>query len=250
MNQELRYLFLAVGFFTRLPVPVFEDFKESELNHSAKYFPLVGIVVGAVAALAYWLCAQLLPGQLAVLLSMAATVYLTGGFHEDGFSDAVDGLGGGWGKEQVLAIMQDSRIGSYGAMALVFILAAKFLALSHVTHALLPMAMVAGHALSRFCAVMVMATQPYVRLEGKAKPLATSLSKLALLVAGLFGLFPLIFLGPELWYALLPVVIVWIWFSLKLRKRIGGYTGDCLGAMQQLTEVTFYLGLLAVAGIP
>ena len=178
---------------------------------------------------------------------MASTILLTGAFHEDGLADAVDGLGGGWTKEQVLTIMVDSRIGSYGAIGLVLVLLTKYQTLSYQWPELMPATLIAGHALSRLCAVLVMSTQSYVKTEGKAKPLATELSLTELTLATFFGLAPMAFLQFKFLAALVPVAIVWLWFSAKIKSRIGGYTGDCLGAMQQLTEVMFYVGLLASA---
>ena len=245
LNRELELFLAALGFFTRIPVPIKADFKEADLNHSARYFPLVGVLIGALAALVYTLVAEVLPKELAIIASMAATIYVTGAFHEDGLTDAIDGLGGGWEKEQVLTIMQDSRIGSFGAVGLFLVLLAKYEALAHTYPALIPVAMIAGHALSRFAAVLVIATQPYVKPQGKAKPLATRLSKAELALAAVFGIVPLLLLAPKLLVTLLPVVLVWCWFSYKLKKRLGGYTGDCLGAMQQLTELTFYLCVAA-----
>lgn len=112
------------------------------------------------------------------------------------------------------------------------------------------MVIVAGHGLSRYMAILVMFTQGYVKSTGKSKPIATQLSVSSLIFASVFGLLvPLILLLPFFGYkylaVLLSVFLVWLWFSLKLKKRIGGYTGDCLGAMQQITEITFYLGILA-----
>ncbi|MDX9952250.1 MAG: adenosylcobinamide-GDP ribazoletransferase [Methylophilaceae bacterium] len=242
--RQWRLLKTALVFFTRVPL-MLPDYDEADLARSTRYFPLVGLLVGAFGALVFWLGDFLLPLELAVLLSMVATLLLTGAFHEDGLSDAVDGLGGGWEKEQVLTIMTDSRVGSYGAIAIVLALLIKFQALSHLSAAMIPLALVAGHALSRFCATLVIATQSYVKPEGKAKPLATQITPGELLVAAVFGLFPLVLLDIRLLSALVPVTLVWFWFSAKIRSRIGGYTGDCLGAMQQLTEVAFYLGLLA-----
>jgi len=178
---------------------------------------------------------------------MAATILLTGAFHEDGLADAVDGLGGGWSREQVLTIMVDSRIGSYGAVGLLLVLLTKYQALSYQTAAFIPASIIAGHALSRLCAVLVMFTQSYVKSEGKSKPLATQLNLTELSIATFFGLIPLAFLDMKFLAALVPVAMVCLWFSVKIRTRIGGYTGDCLGAMQQLTEVAFYVGLLASA---
>ena len=246
LSQNWRYFLTAVMFFTRIPIRL-NDFDESDLNKSTRFFPLIGILVGVVGALVFWLSDILLPLEVAVLLSMVATVLLTGAFHEDGLADAIDGLGGGWTKEQVLTIMVDSRIGSYGAIGLVLALLIKYQALSYQIAALIPTSIVAGHALSRLCAVLVMATQGYVKSVGKSKPLATQLNLTELVMATFFGLLPLMFLEIRFLLALLPVVFVWLWFSAKLNKRIGGYTGDCLGAMQQLTEIAFYVGLLASA---
>ena len=246
--NQWRYFLTAVIFFTRIPIS-FKAFNEADLNKATRFFPLVGILVGSIGALVFWLCNILLPLEISVLISMVATILLTGAFHEDGLTDAVDGLGGGWTKEQVLAIMVDSRIGSYGATGLVLVLLIKYQALSYQTAAFIPASIIAGHALSRLCAVLVMHTQSYVKAEGKAKPLATELDFTELITATFFGLLPLAFLEMRYLAALVPVAIVWLWFSAKIKSRIGGYTGDCLGAMQQLTEVAFYVGLLASASL-
>lgn len=245
MKRELRLFLTALTFLTRIPCARWAGRNEADLNHAARYFPLVGVVIGLIAALAYWLAASVLPQALAVILSMAATLWVTGAFHEDGLADAVDGLGGGWTKAQALAIMKDSRIGNYGATVLFLALLTKFQALIHLSATLLPAVLVAGHACSRFAAVLVIYTQSYVREHGKAKPLAQRISGGELLAAAVFGLAPLALLEPILLWAIVPVAVVWLWFSRKLRQRLGGYTGDCLGAMQQLCEITFYLGVVA-----
>jgi adenosylcobinamide-GDP ribazoletransferase len=125
------------------------------------------------------------------------------------------------------------------------VLLTKYQALSYQTAALIPASLIAGHALSRLCAVLVMYTQSYVKAEGKSKPLATQLNITELIIATFFGLAPMAFLEIKFLAALVPVAMVWLWFSAKIKSRIGGYTGDCLGAMQQLTEIAFYVGLLA-----
>ena len=249
MSRELRLFFTALAFLTRIPCTRWAGSSDDDLNHAARYFPLAGVVVGLAAAAVFWLAARVFPQDIAVLASMVATLLLTGAFHEDGLSDAMDGLGGGWTHEQVLAIMKDSRIGSYGAVALVMMLMTKYAALAHLTVAMVPAVLVAGHALSRFAAVLLIRVQEYVRETGKAKPLAQRISSGELLVAAAFGFAPLALL-PWAWcWSLLPVALVWLWFSRKLDQRLGGYTGDCLGAMQQLCEVTFYLGVLACSSI-
>ncbi len=260
--SEWRYFLLAVGFFTRVHVPAFANFEERELNRAAKYFPLVGILVGLLGAAAYVATTCIFPNNIAVLCSMAATVYVTGAFHEDGFADSVDGLGGGWSKEQILTIMQDSRLGTYGALALFLILFAKFQVLNAMPAECVACILIAAHALSRLCAVYVMATLSYVKASGKAKPLASKLQGYDLVVATVWGLLPVVFMS---WHFLdsaadmrtfvvltlswlLSVSFVWFWWRNKIRRWLGGYTGDCLGAMQQMTELAFYLGVLAYFG--
>lgn len=260
--KEWRNFLLALGFFTRIPVPGVANFQGSDLNHSAKYFPLVGIVVGAIGAGVFVLAAKIFPGNIAVLTSMVATICLTGAFHEDGLSDSVDGLGGGWDRERILAIMQDSRLGTYGAVALFFILFAKYQVLNALPMQFVAYVLIAAHAFSRLCAVYVIANLSYVKASGKAKPLATQMQAKDLMIATLFGLSPLALLYMNFSsfvlnaYDLLilsiscltPVLLAWFWWRNKIKRWLGGYTGDCLGAMQQITELAFYLGFLAYFG--
>ncbi|MBP5986082.1 MAG: adenosylcobinamide-GDP ribazoletransferase [Azonexus sp.] len=248
IRREMEYFFGAVRFFTRLPVPAWVGHSAEALNRSARYFPAVGLLVGGIGALVYLAALKLWPQQVAVLLSMAATIYATGAFHEDGLADTVDGLGGGWDRLRILEIMKDSRVGSYGVVATVLALLGKFVLLSALDAALVPWALIAGHALSRFCSTVLLATMDYVRedLLAKAKPLATRLTAGEMLVALAFVLAGL---------ALLPMhnavagcamaILATLWLAAKFRRWLGGYTGDCLGATQQLSEIAFYLGLLA-----
>lgn len=246
--REWQRWLLAVGFFTRIPVPSKAGFKEADLQGTAQYLPLIGILVGLVAGLAYMLVMLAnLPPPVAVIASMAASLYLTGALHEDGLADSADGLGGGYNKEQALTIMQDSRLGTFGAIALILGLLLKFVLLCQLTDAALLWALVAGHSVSRLYAVLVMVTQPYAKLQGKARPLAHGLSWPAFMLAAFMGLVPLACGPVHHWWGLLPATVVWCWFSYKIHVRLDGYTGDSLGAMQQMTELAFYLGVVAVS---
>lgn len=258
MRREWRYFLLALGFFTRVPVSNFADFYESELNHSSKYFPLIGILVGLVGAGFFALSAAFLSQNIAVLISMLATIYFTGAFHEDGLADSADGLGGGWDRERILTIMQDSRLGTFGALALFLALFAKFQLLVSLNYYLVPFALVAGHALSRLAAVYVMASLSYTKPAGKAKPLATAINGKSLLLATVFGMLPFILIIALLvannhalavsikfvLMTLIPVCLSWLWWRQKIHQWLGGYTGDTLGAMQQITELAFYFGVV------
>ncbi len=259
VKNEWRFFLLAIGFLTRIPVSSIANFQVNDLNHAVKYFSLLGIIVGFAGALSFYLSSLVFPQTIAVLISMACTIYLTGAFHEDGLADSADGLGGGWDREQILTIMQDSRLGTYGAVALFLMLFAKFQTLALLHPAFIPSVLIAGHALSRLCAVWLMATAEYVKSEGKSKPLATKTRLGDLVVANLFGLLPVLATTALLvvsnhsylivvefvMMAFLPVLASWLWWRAKLLKNLGGYTGDCLGAAQQITELAFYLGVLA-----
>lgn len=249
LRSELAYFFGAVRFFTRLPVPGWVVHSSEALKRSARYFPAVGLLVGGIGALVYVGAAFLWPQPVAVLLSMAATIHATGAFHEDGLADTVDGLGGGWDKLRILEIMKDSRVGSYGVVALVLALLGKFTLLNSLDRALVPLALLAGHAVSRFCSTALLATMDYARddLLAKSKPLATRISGGAMLVALLFVVVALAWLPTEkaLTGCALAALAA-LWLAAKFKHWLGGYTGDCLGATQQVSEIAFYLGLLAV----
>lgn len=247
MKRELRLFFTALAFFTRIPCAALGSQDEQDFSHAAKFLPLVGAVIGSIAAAIYLAAHRVFPQEIAVLASMAASLWLTGAFHEDGLADAADGLGGSWNKEQALAIMKDSRLGTYGAIALFLVLLTKFESLSYLDPAIIPAGLIAGHTLSRFGAVMVIATQSYVRTSSKAKPFTSRLSPGEIGLAALFGVVPLALLTPRLLISVVPVVLAWLWFSRLLKRRLEGYTGDCLGAMQQLCEIAFYLSLLGLS---
>lgn len=247
--REAGYFFAALRFFTRLPVPAWVGHSAEQLNHAARWFPAVGLIVGSIGAGVTLAAALAWPTAIAVLLGMAATLHVTGAFHEDGLADTIDGLGGGWTRADVLRIMKDSRIGSYGAIGIGMVLLLKFSALSQLL-AVLPAptfaaALVAGHAVSRLASTALIFFLDYAREEGKAKPLATRLGGGELAFAALCGLAPCLWLPAiQAAVALVLAALVTLYAARVFVKHLGGYTGDCLGATQQLTELVFYLGLL------
>lgn len=241
-HPEINLLFNALVFFTRIPAPQGVDYSGSNLNKASRYLPLIGLLIGVCAALMLSLTAQFLPQSLAVLLSMLTTILLTGAFHEDGLADCADGFGGGWNKEQVLRIMKDSRIGTYGAVALLISLTIKFHALSELLYP--ASVLILGHSLSRFAAVCLIYRDSYVRedADAKAKPLANRIDRNGLLIASLPPVLALLLMASlSAWLVLIPVCLVAVACSYYFKKRIGGYTGDCLGTCQQLTELSIYL---------
>ena len=255
MKRELEYFFAALRFFTRLPVPHWVGHSQDQLDHAARYFPLIGILIGAIGASVTELAALALPLGVAVLLGMAATILATGAFHEDGFADSCDGFGGGWDKAQVLAIMKDSRVGSYATLGVGLMLLTKWHALTELDAALGPpflaLALIAGHAVSRLASTVLIFFLDYVRDDdsSRAKPLAQRMAPGELAVAALFGLAPCLLLPlADVLAALAAVLVVTLLAARYFVRRIGGYTGDCLGATQQVSELAFYLGLLCSFG--
>lgn len=245
--SEVRLLLTAIQYFTRIPVPAWVGHSQDQLSGAARYFPAVGLLIGCAGALALWLFAQVLPGPLPVILSTVVTVLLTGAFHEDGLADTFDGLGGGSTRERALEIMKDSRVGTYGAIALVLTLLLKLAALDALPLGLAMTALVGAHPFSRACAVTLIFGSSYVGSaeHSRAKPVALGMSNGEFFVALVFGVAPLALCGTRaiagIAASLLALGILAGWFT----RRLGGYTGDTLGATQQITEVTFYLALLA-----
>jgi adenosylcobinamide-GDP ribazoletransferase len=252
--HELRLFAIALQFLTRVPVPRSVGFEADWLNQSARWFPLVGAFVGGVAASVLWAATAWFPPAVAVGLSIAATLLLTGGFHEDGLADTFDALGGAVGRERALAIMKDSRIGSYGALALIVVLGLKAAALAALPIALAVPALLLAHTASRAAAVVLIRSLPYAGDldHAKAKPLARSVSRGGVVVAVvtalgfgalLCGLVPahMAAVATSLALAALAMWGCARWFA----ARLGGYTGDTLGATQQLVELLMLLGWLA-----
>jgi len=253
MRAHLRLLLLAVQFYTRLPVPAWVGYSDELLNKATVYFPLVGWLVGGVAA-GVFAGANFVfrNADVALLLSMVASILLTGAFHEDGFADVCDGFGGGWTQDKILAIMKDSRLGTYGATGLGLLLAGKFLALRGLPPAAVTPALLVAHPLSRATALTCIFSHHYARAneDSKAKPVAKKMH-LGELAAGLaLGALPLLAYAtwlhrPGVLLVVLPLAVAKTILARYFQRWIGGYTGDCLGAIQQVAEVSCYLFLLA-----
>lgn len=259
---SIRHYLLALQFFTRIPITGrladWVGFSPAMLRASAAHFPGVGWLVGALTAAVFGALLWLLPAQaaapwVAAVLSTVFSVLLTGAFHEDGLADLADGLGGSMDRERALDIMKDSRIGSFGALALVLGLLGKvaLLALIAQSAGLWPAvaALFAAHVTSRFMPLVVIRTLPHVgdTAASKSKPLAEAIGTGGLLAALLWWALALALVGwlfpaAPWWQAVLGGVLGLAWMWRLLRRRLQGFTGDGLGATQQVSEVLFYLG--------
>lgn len=251
LRQQLNLWWIAVAFFTRIPVPSSVEFSQANLNRASRYFSAVGWLIGLICGAVLWAFMLIFPQDVAVLLAMIVSLLLTGCFHEDGLADTCDGLGGGWTTEQKLRIMKDSRVGTYGAAALWVSLTLKFVLLSQLLEPVL--ALIIAHPLSRIIPTLFIAVMPYVSDSdtSKAKPLAESGSWVDTAIAVGIGSVALLLVpvgsgGAGMLLAVLLVVGVLSFLFLK--KQLGGFTGDALGAVQQVSELALYLAMILIIG--
>ena len=247
-QRQWALLLCGVQFLTRIPVPPQPGFSADWINRSARYFPLVGQLVGLFAAVILLLAAQLWSGWIAGLLALLTAVLITGALHEDGLADTADGLGGGRDAAHRLAIMKDSRIGAYGVLALGFGTALKLVSLASLSPWMAACSLVAAHGVARAAAVAVMYALPYAGDEASAK-ISTRTSPPSLtemFVALAFCAWPLLLLnGARAVLGIAICAVVTLAMAATARRLIGGQRGDILGAVEQLCEAGFLLGCAA-----
>lgn len=233
----------SVLFLTRLPLP-WPTPDGSQVARASWAFPIAGIVVGAIGALVYVLAHRLgLPAWSAATLAVAATLLTTGGLHEDGLADSADGFGGGNTREQKLAIMRDSRIGTYGVCALIISILLRAGALASLADpGSVALALIAAHGAARATMPAFMLLAPPSRDDGLAFA-AGRPPRESVIGGALLGLLLLVScLGPTLGLVALVLLAIaaalWAWFSLA---QIDGQTGDVLGALEQVSEIVVLL---------
>jgi len=236
--DRLGGLLRAATFLTRVPAPVPRAAARAPLADSAWAFPIIGGAVGLVGAVVLWLAREGLgvAVPVAALLAIAAQLLLTGALHEDGLADVADGFGGGATAERKLAIMRDSRIGTYGVVALVIGLGVRWMAVATVPPAERVVDLVVAGVLSRAVIPLLMKALPTARGDGAGVEAGTPDGvtvgvALALAALSLFWLSP---------WAVVPVVVMAACVSVAVgalaRYHIGGYTGDVLGALAAAVE--------------
>ena len=269
MKTEWKIFLTAVQFMTRLRVPVTIVHEPVYLQQAPRYFPVIGWIVGALSALAFLVFSRYVSTDAGILASMITSLLVTGAFHEDGFADVCDGMGGGWTREKILQIMKDSRIGAFGAIGLIAILASKFVLLKELSpftpslvhpvssppynyaynYRYFILALLVAHSVSRLMPVLVMQVANYATDpdQSKSKDITSRrLSTGGLTVTILLALAPYAFLPWPFWLTILPALYATFELNRYFRRWIGGYTGDCLGAIQQVTELVIYLGFVIV----
>lgn len=247
IQHEWQSFWLAVGFLTRIPMLVRIDYSQKLMNQCSMYFPLVGLLLGALYAGLFALLSLAWSPFICVLLVLCFHLFITGAFHEDGLADSVDALGGGYTVEKRLEIMKDSRIGTYGTVALVMALGLKVALLMDTRSIWL--ALLVTPAISRLAPLLLMAFLPYVTDpdKSKSKPVAEGFSPKRLMFSIVFTTVTALFFSnwlPGLWLTgLTATVIVAILWGGYLRQQLGGYTGDTLGASVVFCELVLLLGI-------
>ncbi len=242
---HLKLFLLALSFYTRLPHPQSLDYKQ--LPQAAVYLPLIGCLVGGICALVFYLADLLWPQTTAVILALITGILMTGALHEDGFADVCDGFGGGMNKQRILEIMKDSHIGVYGFLGLLLMLLLKISVLSTMPAAVVPLVLLAGHSISRLSPLLLMQRYTYAREHhSKASGAVYQPNFQELAFATVIALLPLALLPVLCAPAIIPVLLATVLLGHYFYRRIDGYTGDCLGASQQVAETIFYLSVSAL----
>ena len=249
IRREWQGFWLCMSFLTRIPVPIQIDYSQRLMNQSSVYFPLVGLLLGGLYAVLFLVLEALFSPLIGVLGALIFHLWITGAFHEDGLADALDALGGGFTVEKRLTIMKDSRIGTYGTVALVMALGLKVALLLELEQ--IWVALLVTPVLARLTPLFLMSLMPYVTDidASKTKPIADtfSMNRLAVatvvsvLVAGLFG----VWLDNLMSAFVVGVALTALLWGAQLRRTLGGYTGDALGASVVLAE----LGILALLAL-
>lgn len=251
IRNEFKTFALAVHFLTRIPTPFDIGYSPERLRDANRYYPVVGAIIGTVAALAFFISDLALPPLIAVLIATAATALLTGAFHEDGLADTFDGISGGYDRARSLEIMHDSRIGTFGALALILVISLKVASLTAIADtATIITALIAAHIVSRTSTVIVKATSTYARENGIAGPQDLSLRPINGTVAIVTGIITLAAVGLILDPAVALLIIAGATIGhglirIYFQPRLKGHTGDTLGATQQITELAIYIALAA-----
>jgi adenosylcobinamide-GDP ribazoletransferase len=232
---------VAFQFLTRIPMPS-TAFEVDSLSRAIKFFPLVGLVVGSSAVLLQRLLISHLGRPLVALIVLTYLVLITGCFHEDGLADTADGLGSGWTKDQILLILKDSRIGSYGATALTLSLLARYLLLASLPMERFAAYVIAAHVLCRWSSLPLSYFLPPAREQDSQGARIAKLTSLSSLVSGSAFSFAVVAFALR-WSAVAPLLVATLAATLSgwfYARKIGGVTGDCFGATNQLTEIAVY----------
>lgn len=245
-RRRLAELQTAFILLTRLPVGRAPD-DGPTIYQACWAFPICGLAVGAIAGAAFWLAAWLgLPDTAAAMLAIGAGILASGGFHEDGLADVADGFGGGWDQEAKLRIMRDSRIGSYGVLALIVVIGSKAAAITGMGEGAGLMAFIALAAASRAGLAIITVALPPARSDGLGKSMASAIEPWRLILGVAIAVVCVLPLGFPGFIGLAGMAVATWAMAMLAKRQIGGQTGDVLGAAQVVSETTGWLILSAL----
>lgn len=242
----MEHIAAAFIFFTRLPIWKLVDVPNEYYKRVVSYWPMTGWLTAGISSCILYAVALVLPLNIAVICAIASRILLTGAFHEDGLADFFDGFGGGTDRESTLSIMKDSHIGSYGVIALIIYFLLYFSLISALPIEIACLALLVADPCCKFIASQTINRLPYARTaeQSKTKEIYQSMGSGEFLLSLGFGIIPLLLLfQPVYWLAvILPLVLFWGLTTL-MKRRIGGYTGDCCGAVFLMCELAFLLSI-------
>jgi adenosylcobinamide-GDP ribazoletransferase len=229
----------ALSFLTILPTGRNIPVDEKSLARSMAFFPLVGLVIGLFLAIGHYLFYLILPPSISLWLILGLLALLTRGLHLDGFADTMDGLASGGTREKILEVMKDSRIGAFGVISLILLIGAKYLALDQIPNSSIPKSLILMAVLGRNSMVLVCYRSPYARPEGGlAKPFVENLAahEMVFSLASAFGI-ALLLMGMKGVALFLGISLFCVAYRFFFTKKLGGVTGDVLGAANELAEL-------------
>ena len=243
MRGILKDMALALQFMTRVPVR-FSGLDPARMSRASVWFPAVGLLVGGLSASAYALVNPHLGRTLAALSAVFVTVIVTGGLHDDGLADCADAFGGGWTREDCLRILKDSRIGTFGALALILCVGSRILLLAEMPAGVVIRYIISAHVLARCTPLPLSAVLKPARgpAEGQGGRMAGATSWLTVAFGTVMAVaVAALFLRAAAWQPILAVAILTVASGLYYQRRLGGITGDCMGATLQISEIAVYL---------
>lgn len=248
MKREFNIFLNAILYYTRIPVPRSVICDNTTLAKAYRYFPLAGYIIGGIACCVFNLSINFLPVSVSVIFAMLSMILITGALHEDGLADFVDGFGAGYDKENILRIMKDSNIGTYGVISLIMCLLLKFFLLTSILGTSkwfdnLSLILLIAPGTSRVVPMMLISSLPYARIEKSKVPQASlgmsNINKVIILLTSIAPLF-LFKLEFAIYYLVAAIVLIFL-MRYYVKRKIEGYTGDIAGAAQTISEILFYV---------
>jgi adenosylcobinamide-GDP ribazoletransferase len=235
----MKRLILLIQFLTRIPININLDVTREDLSRAVIYFPIVGYIIGSILSLIYFTLNHSIDQLILVFLIVMIQVILIGGLHIDGLSDTFDGIFSGREKTEILEIMKDPNVGTFGMLSIIFTIVFKFLLLYKIKNQILWVLLLMP-VFSRFCVILAAYTGSYAREKGLGNLFIEQVSKKQLMIGFVFTIIPVYFVQ-SIYLALIISILFTLWFVRKVRRKIDGITGDTLGAIVEINEVLFLL---------